>query len=89
MATTKLTLSMEPEVVYRAKQYAKKRHISLSRLIQDFLENSINNESLKDDLDLNIPQEIQKLRGILKGPDVSKKQLRQMKYEYLKDKYGL
>ncbi len=89
MATTKLTLSMEPEVVYRAKQYAKKRHISLSRLIQDFLENSIDNESLKDDLDLNIPQEIQKLRGILKGPDVSKKQLRQMKYEYLKDKYGL
>ena len=89
MATTKLTLSMEPEVVYRAKQYAKKRHISLSKLIQDFLENSIDNESLKDDLDLNIPQEIQKLRGILKGPDVSKKQLRQMKYEYLKDKYGL
>ncbi len=89
MATTKLTLSMEPEVVYRAKQYAKKRHISLSRLIQDFLENSIDNENLKDDLDLNIPQEIQKLRGILKGPDVSKKQLRQMKYEYLKDKYGL
>lgn len=89
MATTKLTLSMEPEVVYRAKQYAKKRHISLSRLIQDFLENSIDNESLKDDLDLNIPQEIQKLRGILKGPDVSKKQLRQMKYEYLKEKYGL
>lgn len=89
MATTKLTLSMEPEVVYRAKQYAKKRHISLSRLIQDFLENSITNENLKDDLDLNIPQEIQKLRGILKGPDVSKKQLWQMKYEYLKDKYGL
>jgi len=89
MANTKLTLSMEPEVVYRAKQYAKKRQISLSKLIQDFLENSIENENLKDDPVLNIPQEIQKLRGILKGPDLSKKQLKQMKLEYLKEKHGL
>ncbi|HEY1063654.1 MAG TPA: DUF6364 family protein [Daejeonella sp.] len=89
MANTKLTLSMEPEVVYRAKQYAKKRHISLSKLIQDFLENSIESDNLKDDPDLNIPKEIEKLRGILKGPDLSKKQLKQMKLEYLKEKHGL
>ena len=89
MANTKLTLSMEPEVVYRAKQYAKKRHISLSKLIQDFLENSIESDNLKDDPDLNIPKEIEKLRGILKGPDLSKKQLKQMKLEYLKEKHGI
>lgn len=89
MGTTKLTLSMEPEVVYLAKKYAKKRHISLSKLIQDFLEKSIENENLKDELYANIPKEIQGLIGILKGPDISKKQLREMKYEYLKDKYGL
>jgi hypothetical protein len=89
MANTKLTLSMEPEVVYRAKQYAKKRHISLSKLIQDFLENSIEGDNLKDDPDLNIPKEIEKLRGILKGPDISKKQLKQIKLEYLKEKHGL
>lgn len=89
MATTKLTLSMEPEIVNQAKQYAKKRQISLSKLIQDFLEQSIKNENLKDDLQGNIPEDIQGLVGILKGPDISKKQLRQMKYEYLKDKYGL
>ncbi len=89
MANTKLTLSMEPEVVYRAKQYAKKRHISLSKLIQDFLENSIESDNLKDDPDLNIPKEIEKLRGILKGPDLSKKQLKQIKLEYLKEKHGL
>ncbi len=89
MANTKLTLSMEPEVVYRAKQYAKKRHISLSKLIQDFLENSIESDNLKDDPELNIPKEIQNLRGILKGSDLSKKQLKQMKLEYLKEKHGL
>jgi|JI6StandDraft_1071083.scaffolds.fasta_scaffold13144_7 hypothetical protein len=89
MANTKLTLSMEPEVVYRAKQYAKKRHISLSKLIQDFLENSIESDNLKDDPNLNIPKEIEKLRGILKGPDISKKQLKQIKLEHLKEKHGL
>lgn len=89
MATTKLTLSMEPEVVYRAKKYAKKRHISLSRLIQDFLEKSIAGEDSKDDTKANVPQEIQSLIGALKGPDVSKKHLRQLKYEHLKEKYGL
>ena len=89
MANTKLTLSMEPEVVYRAKKYAKKRHISLSKLIQDFLENSIESDNLKDDPDLDIPKEIEKLRGILKGPDLSKKQLKQIKLEYLKEKHGL
>jgi len=89
MANTKLTLSMEPEVVYRAKQYAKKKHISLSKLIQDFLENSIESDNLKDDPELNIPKEIEKLRGILKGHDLSKKQLKQMKLENLKERYDL
>ncbi|MEJ7779940.1 MAG: DUF6364 family protein [Daejeonella sp.] len=89
MATTKLTLSMEPEVVYRAKKYAKNRNISLSRLIQDFLEKSIENETPKDNLKANIPHEIQSLIGILKGPAISKKQLREMKSDHLKEKYGL
>ena len=78
---------MEPEIVNRAKQYAKKRQISLSKLIQDFLERSIKNE--EEDLNGNIPQDILDLRGILKGPDISKKQLKDIKYEYLKNKYGL
>lgn len=89
MATTKLTLSMEPEVVYRAKKYAKKRHISLSKLIQDFLEKSIENENPKEDVKANIPMDIQSLVGILKGPDISKKKLSEMKTEYLIEKYGL
>ncbi|HUH32592.1 MAG TPA: DUF6364 family protein [Daejeonella sp.] len=89
MATTKLTLSMEPEIVNRAKLYAKKRQISLSKLIQDFLEQAIKSDNLKEDEELNIPDDIKSLVGILKGPGISKKQLKEMKYEYLRDKYGL
>ena len=35
---TKLTLKLNAEVIHRAKQYAKKRKISLSRLIESYLD---------------------------------------------------
>jgi len=37
MATTKLTLSMEPEVVYQAKKIAKEKNISLSKMVENYL----------------------------------------------------
>ena len=37
MATTKLTLSMEPEVVYQAKIIAKEKNISLSKMVENYL----------------------------------------------------
>lgn len=86
MATTKLTLSMEPEVVYRAKLYAKKRNISLSRLIQDYLD-----QLSKDKLnpESNIAPEILALTGILKGKVPDDVDLKEMRYQYLKTKYDL
>ncbi len=35
---SKLTLKLDAEVISRAKQYAKKRNISLSRLIETYLD---------------------------------------------------
>lgn len=37
MANTKLTLSMEPEVVYQAKIIAKEKNISLSKMVENYL----------------------------------------------------
>ncbi|RCH55548.1 hypothetical protein DJ568_06560 [Mucilaginibacter hurinus] len=34
----KLTLSIEPKIIERAKQYAKDHHTSLSKLIQKYLQ---------------------------------------------------
>ena len=34
---TKLTLTVDREVVVRAKQYAKRKHRSVSRIIEDYL----------------------------------------------------
>jgi len=86
MATTKLTLSMEPEVVYRAKQYAKKRHISLSKLIQDYLDQLSKH---KPDPDNEIDSDILELTGILKGKIPDDIDLKEERYQYLKRKHGL
>lgn len=37
MSSTKLTLTMEPEVVYRAKKIAKEKNIGLSKMIENYL----------------------------------------------------
>ena len=86
MASTKLTLSMEPEVVNRAKQYAKKRQISLSKLIQDFLDEV---SKTKPEVEGNIPADILSLTGILKDKFPNDVDMKDVRYEYLKEKYGL
>jgi hypothetical protein len=86
MATTKLTLSIEPEIVDRAKQYAKRRQISLSKLIQDYLDQISKN---RPEPEGNIPQDILDLTGILKDKFPNDIDLKEERYQYLKDKYGL
>ena len=50
MSSSKLTLSMEPQVIYRAKEFAKNKKVSLSKLVENYLrsistdEASINND---------------------------------------------
>ncbi len=48
--TTKLTLSIEQEVIKTAKVYAQKKGRSLSELIENYLKTLISNEKKNDDL---------------------------------------
>ena len=43
---TKLTLNLDTEVIYEAKTYAKSHKVSLSKLIENYL-NSLTRESKK------------------------------------------
>jgi antitoxin component of RelBE/YafQ-DinJ toxin-antitoxin module len=89
MEAAKLTLSLSKEVIEQAKNIARKKGVSLSKYIQTFLEKSIKTENLEDEIDGNIPEDIRSLRGILKGSDMTNKQIWDMKYEYLKEKHDL
>jgi len=54
---TKLTLSLNKEVIERAKMYAKKNNISLSFLIENFLQ-KISSQTLEEEVKGSIVDEL-------------------------------
>ncbi|PJZ44750.1 DUF6364 family protein [Leptospira brenneri] len=61
---TKLTLSLDDKIIKRAKEFAKQRNKSLSKLIEDYL-GGISSKIPSDEE--NLPPVTKKLAGILKG----------------------
>jgi hypothetical protein len=94
MAYSKLTLSMEPEFIEMAKGYAAENNISVSKLFKDFIKDVSKKEHITDPLleklkNMEIPDDIKSLTGILKGKYPPGTSYDDMKYEYFKDRYGL
>jgi hypothetical protein len=95
MAASKLTLSIDSELIEKAKGYASKHHTSVSKLFSDFVNQMTKSETKEDQLLLDkfahveIPEQIKAITGILKGKVPESFELKDAKYEYLKDKYGL
>jgi len=96
MATSKLTLSVEQGFIDKAKRYASKHHTSVSKVFTDLMnqafEKDIANEEdpfLKKLRAYEIPEDIKSLTGILKGKYPDNMDYKDMKYEYLKEKYDL
>jgi DNA-binding transcriptional regulator YdaS (Cro superfamily) len=61
----KLTLSVDPVVVSRAKQFAKERGVSVSMMVQVYL-SSVSKASAADDT----PAILRSVRGTLKKADL-------------------
>lgn len=79
---TKLTLSIDSEILSKAKKGAKRENIALSKLIESYFKKRyLSSESGETPI-------ADSLRGILKGkvPDLPYKELRDQMY---KDKYGI
>ncbi|MGD2152737.1 MAG: DUF6364 family protein [Gemmatimonadales bacterium] len=58
MSRTKLTLSVDEEVVRRAKRFSRRHDTSLSRLVTDFLSRLVEGEGRRTPV-------VSRLRGIL------------------------
>lgn len=79
---TKLTLSMEKEVIEEAKKYARKKNTSLSRLIKSYLVSLTRN---KTEEDTGITPLVKSLSGVL---ILDKKANYKNEYsDYLENKY--
>jgi hypothetical protein len=79
--TTKLTLSVDTQVIRRAKAYAQKHKKSLSEIVTRYLDHLSSEKGIAEEIDpevLEVADEIP-LDKMPKGRDP--------KFEYLKDKY--
>ena len=81
---TKLTLSLEKEVIEQAKIYAKETGRSLSEMVESYFRNltSKRHSDYKD-----IDPKIRKLIGRITLPDNF--DIKKAKEEYYKEKYGI
>ena len=92
----KLTLSIEPDKIEKAKRYAYKHHTSISKIVSDFLADITKKDEIDEEdpfikklRQIEIPAEVKALSGILKGKVPDDINLWDAKYEYLKEKYDL
>ena len=93
MESTKLTLSIKADSLSLVKEYAKRQHTSVSKLLQEFFDGIAEQEKKEDPIkekykNVEIPDWINQLTGIVKDPDPNMS-YDDMKYEYFKEKYDL
>ncbi len=63
----KLTLRLNDRVIERAKEYAKKRRISLSKMIESYLDSLTQEKNM--DKEIEITPLIESLSGVINLPD--------------------
>jgi Family of unknown function (DUF6364) len=85
---TKLTLNIDDKVVARAKKATAKRKISLSSLVEEYLDR-YTRASLPKKEDKKEPSILRRIRKYTRPVDISDDEIEKRKEEYMKKKYGL
>ena len=79
---TKLTLNLNKSIIESAKDYAKENNISLSKLIENYL----NSLTKKQEKEIKVSPLVESLTGII--PTQTEKKNDDEYYEYLNKKYS-
>lgn len=79
---TKLTLNLNKSIIESAKDYAKDNKVSLSKLIESYLNSLIT----KEKKEIEISPLVESLTGVI--PSQSDKNSEEDYYEYLSKKYS-
>lgn len=96
MTTIQVTLDLDDSVAEKIKSYAEEQHTDLNALLKAYLVEvaqlqGIESKQERSGLDLNgnkLSANILALTGVIKG-NYTDEEIDNMKYEYLKEKYGL
>ncbi len=79
---TKLTLSINEEVIKKAKQLSRRKGKSISKMVEEYLTTVSDREGEKE-------TPLSKLSGILKDKIPADVDIKEVKRQYLTKKYGL
>ena len=79
---TKLTLNLNKHIIESAKDYAKNRRVSLSQLVENYL----NSLTKKEEKDIKVSPLVESLTGVI--PNDESAGLKQEYYDYLTQKYS-
>ena len=82
---SKLTLNVDGTVIRESKKYANKHHVSLSKIVGKYLKQITS--SSEAGLSTQNKTIIDEISGVLS--DISRKDIKTAKYDYLKKKHGL
>lgn len=81
---TKLTLTLDKELISKARVYAENSNSSISKLVSDYFIAIFNQPKLKSDIKTPVLNEIS---GILSKKNYDKKKIEKMYRKHLEEKY--
>jgi Family of unknown function (DUF6364) len=84
---TKLTLSLEKEVIEKAKIYAKGTGRSLSEMVENYFRNLVTSTNSIKNKENEIEEKLKRITGIVTLPDDF--DIEKVKEEYHREKYGI
>jgi hypothetical protein len=85
---TKLTLNVDDKIIARAKRASERRKVSLSSLVEAYLERFSRSDSDKNNEKLSEPSLVERIRKYTSPVELSDEELEKRKEEYLREKYG-
>ena len=85
---TKLTLNIDDKIVARAKRASARRKVSLSSVVEDYLERFSSNSSPEKNK-IKEPSLLERIQKYTHPVEISDDDIEKRKEEYLKKKHGL
>lgn len=83
---TKLTLNVDDKIVARAKRTSAKRNVSLSALVENYLDRFSENTRL---LSKTEPSLVERIKKYTHPVEISDAEIEKRKEDYLQKKYGI
>ncbi|MEP6628031.1 MAG: DUF6364 family protein [Ginsengibacter sp.] len=85
---TKLTLNVDDKIIARAKKASERRKVSLSSVVEEYLDRFSKNDSDKKNDKPSEPSLVERIRKYTSPVEISDEEIEKRKEEYLREKYG-